>query len=150
VARYLNDFAIGDAFETGDYAVTLEEALAFARSYDPQPFHLYAGEAVRSVFGDLVISGWQTAAITMRLVVDSGVLRESGVIGIGIDELRWLAPVKPGDVLRVKGEIVGLQPWASNQRRGTMRVALQTMNQDGVVVLSEIASLMLPVRTATA
>jgi acyl dehydratase len=146
VARYLNDFTIGDAFETGEYAVSLEEALAFARSFDPQPFHLYAGEAARSVFRDLVVSGWHTAAITMRLVVDSGVLRESGVIGTGIDELRWLAPVKPGDTLHVKGEVIGLEPWPSNQRRGTMRVALQTINQDGAVVFSEIAALMLPVR----
>jgi acyl dehydratase len=149
MARYLNDFAVGDAFETGEYSVSLEEALAFARSYDPQPFHLYAGEAARSVFRDLVISGWQTAAITMRLVVDSGVLRESGVIGTGIDELRWLAPVKPGETLRVRGRIVGIEPWPSNPRRGTMRVALETVNGDGVVVLSEIASLMMPIRPAT-
>ena len=148
--RYLNDFSIGDTFETGEYAVSLEEALAFARSYDPQPFHLYAGEAARSVFRDLVISGWLTAAIVMRLVVDSGVLRESGVIGTGIDALRWLAPVKPGDTLRVTGEVISLEPWPSNPRRGTMQVALKARNQDGVTVFSEIASLMLPVRAENA
>jgi acyl dehydratase len=144
--RYLNDFSVGDAFETAEYTVSLEEALAFARSFDPQPFHLYAGEAARSVFHDLVVSGWLTAAITMRLIVDSGVLRESGVIGTRIDELRWLVPVKPGDSLRVTGRIVSLEPWPSNPRRGTMRVALQTLNRDGAVVLSEVASLMLPIR----
>jgi acyl dehydratase len=150
VARYLNDFTVGDAFETAERTVSLEEALAFARSYDPQPFHLYAGEAARSVFRDLVVSGWLTAAITMRLIVDCGVLRESGVIGTGNDELRWRAPVKPGDTLRVKGEVISLEPWTSNERRGTMRVALQASNQDGVVVFSEIASLMLPLRPVSA
>jgi acyl dehydratase len=150
LGRYLNDFTVGDVFETAEYPVSLEEALSFARSYDPQPFHLYAGEAARSVFRDLVVSGWLTAAITMRLIVDSGVLRESGVIGTGIDELRWLAPVKPGDSLRVKGKVISLEPWASNERRGTMRVAVQALNQEGAVVFSEIASLMLPVRQAPA
>jgi len=146
VGRYLNDFAIGDTFESAAYTVTEEESLAFARAYDPQPFHLYSGEAARSFFHELVISGWHTAAITMRLVVDSGVLRETGVIGTGIDELRWLAPVKPGDTLRVHGEVVGTVPWPGNPSRGTLRVKLQTVNQTGVVVMSQIANLILSVR----
>jgi acyl dehydratase len=142
----LNDFTVGETFETQAYTLDEEESLAFARAYDPQPFHLYAGEAARSVFHELVVSGWQTAAITMRLIVDSGVLRETGVIGTGIDELRWLAPVKPGDALRVRGEVVELKPWPRNPGRGTMRVKLQTFNQDGVVVMTQTANLMLPVR----
>jgi acyl dehydratase len=146
MGRYLNDFSVGDAFESAQYTVTEEEALAFARSYDPQPFHLYAGEAARSFFHELVISGWQTTAITMRLVVDTGVLRETGVIGTGIDDLRWLAPVKPGDTLRVRGEVIGAAPWPGSDKRGTLRVKLQTLNQRGEVVLSQIANLILPVR----
>ncbi|HVA32736.1 MAG TPA: MaoC family dehydratase [Candidatus Baltobacteraceae bacterium] len=146
MARYLNDFTVGDCFESGSYQITYEEALEFARLYDPQPFHLYTGEAARSIFGELVISGWHTAAVTMRLVVDTGVLRETGVIGTGIDDLRWLAPVKPGDTLRVRGEIVGLAPWPGKPHRGTLRVKMQTVNQDDVVVLSQIANLVLPVR----
>jgi acyl dehydratase len=146
VARYLNDFTVGDTFESAEYTVTEEESLAFARAYDPQPFHLYSGEAARSFFHELVISGWQTTAIAMRLLVDSGVLRETGVIGSGIDELRWLAPVKPGDTLRIRGEVIGRAPWPRNASRGTLRVKLQTLNQTGVVVLSEIANLIVPVR----
>lgn len=148
MARYLHDFTIGDTFESGSYTLTEEESLAFARSYDPQPFHLYAGEAARSIFHDLVVSGWQTAAITMRLIVDSGVLRETGIIGTGIDDLRWLAPVKPGDTLRVRGEVLDLLQWPGNPNRGTLRVKLLTLNQDGVAVLSQVANLMLPVRHA--
>jgi acyl dehydratase len=146
MGRFLNDFAIGDSFESAPYTITEEEALGFARSYDPQPFHLYAGEAARSFFRELVISGWHTAAVTMRLVVDSGVLRETGVIGTGIDDLRWLAPVKPGDTLTVRGEVIGSEPWPGNGRRGTLRVKLHTVNQAGVVVMSQVANLILPVR----
>ncbi len=150
MGRYLNDYAIGDAFESAEYTIGQEEALAFARSFDPQPFHLYAGEAARSFFHELVISGWHTAAITMRLVVDTGVLRETGVIGTGIDDLRWLAPVKPGDTLHVRGEVIGAAPRPGNGTRGTLRVKLQTVNQSGTVVMSQIANLVLPVRPVSA
>jgi acyl dehydratase len=150
MSRYLNDFTIGDVFESAAYTLDEEECLAFARAYDPQPFHLYPGEASRSMFGSLVASGWLTTAITMRLIVDSGVLRETGIIGTGIDDLRWLAPVKPGDTLRVRGEVADLVPWPGNPSRGTMRVQLRTLNQDDVVVLSQIANLVLPVRSVPA
>lgn len=144
--KFLHDFAVGDRFETSEYTLEEEECLAFARAYDPQPFHLYAGEAARSVFHRLVASGWHTAAVTMRLVVDSGVLREIGIVGTGIDELRWLAPVAPGDTLRVRGEVLSLEPWPNGSSRGTMRVKLLTVNQEDAVVMSQIANLMLPVR----
>lgn len=150
MGRYLSDFTIGDAFESAEYRVSEEEALGFARSFDPQPFHLYAGEAARSFFRELVISGWHTAAITMRLVVDSGVLRETGVIGTGIDDLRWLAPVKPGDALHVRGQVLGAAPWPGSATRGTLRVKLETVNQSGTVVMSQIANLILPVRPVPA
>jgi acyl dehydratase len=146
MARYLYDFNIGETFETVSYTITEDESVVFARAFDPQPFHLYAGEAARSIFKDLVVSGWYTAAITMRLIVDSGVLRETGIIGTGIDELRWLAPVRPGDSLRVAGEIVDLQTWSGKPTRGTMRVKLTTLNQDGVPVMSQYANLMMPVK----
>jgi acyl dehydratase len=146
MGRYLYDFSVGETFETGEFTLTEEDSLAFARAYDPQPFHLYAGEAARSVFGELVSSGWQTAAVTMRLIVDSGVLRETGIVGTGIDDLRWLAPVKPGDTLRVRGEVVDATAWPSRADRGTLRVRLHTINQGGVVVMTQIANLVLPVR----
>jgi acyl dehydratase len=144
---YLNDFNISDTFETAGYTVESEESLAFARAYDPQPFHLDAAEAAHAIFRELVASGWQTAAVTMRLFVDSGVLREIGIIGTGIDELRWLAPVKPGDTLRVGGAVIDRLPWLGRTDRGTLRMRLLTINQSDVVVMSQIANLIVPVRT---
>ncbi|MHB8147673.1 MAG: MaoC family dehydratase [Vulcanimicrobiaceae bacterium] len=144
--RYFEDFTIGETFESAAHTISLDESLAFARAYDPQPFHLDAEAAQASIFKRLVSSGWQTAAVTMRLVVESGVLRATGIIGTGIDDLRWLAPVVPGDTLRIHGEIVEKQPWPGNKRRGILRVRLLTRNQDDVVVMSQIANLVLRYR----
>jgi acyl dehydratase len=148
MARYLDEFTVGDAFESGTYTLTLEDSLEFAREYDPQPFHLDAEAGARSMFRQLVSSGWQTAAITMRLIVDSAVLKETGIVGTGIDELRWLAPVKPGDTLHVRGEIVEKLPWPGSKSRGTLRVKLATIDAASVVVMTQIASLVVPVRPA--
>ncbi|MGR4065252.1 MAG: MaoC/PaaZ C-terminal domain-containing protein [Vulcanimicrobiaceae bacterium] len=144
--RYFEDFAVGERFETPGATISRQEALAFASSYDPQPFHLDDAAARDSLFGTLVVSGWQTAAITMRLIVLSRVLEATGVIGTGIDELRWLAPVLPGDTLRVRGEIVGLTPPPAGRRRGSMRVQMHAVNQNDAIVYSAIANLIVPVR----
>lgn len=144
--RYFEDFQIGDAFETGAFTLTEKESVAFAHLYDPQPFHLDAEAAKTSVFTGLVASGWQTTAVTMRLIVESGVLRATGIIGTGIDDLRWLAPVRPGDTLHVRGEVIEKLPWPRSSTRGTMRVRLHTLNQRGIVVMSQIANLMLRLR----
>jgi acyl dehydratase len=148
--RYLNDFNLGDTFETATYAISLDESLAFARAYDPQPFHLDAAAAKRSIFGELTCSGWLTAAITMRLVVDSNVMLDTGIIGNGIDELRWPAPVKPGDTLHVRGEIIERIPSRRRSDRGILRVRLLTTNQQGVTVMSQVANLIVPVAPAEA
>jgi acyl dehydratase len=148
MARYLDEFIIGDTFESDAYTISREESLAFARSYDPQPFHLDDEAAARSMFQELASSGWQTAAVTMRLIVECGVLKETGIIGTGIDELRWLAPVKPGDALHVRGEIVEKAPWPGSTSRGTLRVKLATINGDGVVVMTQFANLIVPQRPA--
>lgn len=146
--RYFDEFVVGDSFETASFTLSEKEAAAFAHLYDPQPFHLDPVAAAKSPFRELVASGWQTAAITMRLVVESGVLRATGVIGTGIDDLRWLAPVFPGDTLRVRGEVIEKLPWPGKKERGTMRVRLQTLNQNEVVVMSQIANCMLDMRPA--
>ena len=143
--KFFNDFNVGETFETAGYTIDPQESLTFARAYDPQPFHLDAAEAAHSIFRELVSSGWQTAAVTMRLFVDSGVLREVGIIGTGIDELRWLAPVKPGDTLRVRGVVIDRLPWLGRADRGTLRIRLLTINQSDVVVMSQIANLIVPV-----
>lgn len=144
----LEDFSIGETFETASYTICAEESLAFARAYDPQPFHLDSAAAAASIFGDLTSSGWHTTAVTMRLVVESGVLRKTGILGSGIDDLRWLAPVRPGDTLRVRGEIVERIRSDRRPGRGTLRVRLETVNQHDVVVLSQIANLVMPARGA--
>jgi acyl dehydratase len=146
MARYLDEFVVGDTFESESYTLALDDSLAFAREYDPQPFHLDPDAAAQSIFREIAASGWQTAAITMRLIVLSGVLQETGIVGTGIDELRWLAPVKPGDTLRVRGEIVAKAPWPGSASRGTLRVRLETFNGDGVVVMTQFANLLVPVR----
>ena len=143
---FLDDFTVGEKFETGEYTVTAEEGLAFARAYDPQPFHLDANAARRSVFGGLAISGWHTTAITMRLIVESGVMRETGIIGTGIDELRWHAPVKPGDTLHVRGELIEKLRSKRRPDRGTVRFRIETLNQHGDVVMSQIPNLVVPAR----
>ncbi len=144
--RYFDEFVVGDTFETDTFTLSEKESIAFAHLYDPQPFHLDEKAAAASPFHELVASGWQTAAITMRLVVESGVLRATGVIGTGIDDLRWLAPVFPGDTLRVRGEVIEKLPWPGKKERGTMRVRLHTINQNDVVVMSQIANVMLRTR----
>lgn len=146
--RFFDDFIVGDVFESATFELSEKESMAFAHLYDPQPFHLDHDAARESIFHELVASGWQTAAITMRLIVESRILEATGIIGTGIDDLRWLAPVKPGDVLRVRGEVIDKTPWSGDKRRGTMRVRLHTYNQDGDVVMSQIANLMVPMRPA--
>ncbi|HEY1428127.1 MAG TPA: MaoC/PaaZ C-terminal domain-containing protein, partial [Candidatus Tumulicola sp.] len=104
--RFLEDFSVGETFETVSLCVTAAEIVAFARSFDPQIFHLDERAARDGFFGDLVASGWHTGAMTMRLFVESGFLREIGVVGLGVDELRWTAPVKAGDELHLRCEVV--------------------------------------------
>ena len=148
--RYFYDFKVGDRFESASLAVSETDIITFATSYDPQPWHLDRNAAAASPFKGIVASGWHTAAIMMRLVVDSGVLKATGVLGTGIDELRWVRPVRPGDILQVTGEIVALEPPESGRSAGTMRVRLKTSDQRGDTVMSAIAILRIPVRPRNA
>lgn len=142
--RYYEDFAVGDVSETGRYKITTQEALAFAAAYDPQYFHLDAAAAETSFFKRLVISGWQTAAITMRLLVDVRKAEGGEMIGKGVDELRWTAPVAPGDELHVRSEVVEMQPWPGGKPRGIVRFRNETINQNDVVVMTHIANAIVP------
>ena len=100
--RYLEDLHVGDRFESDAFEVTEEGIIAFARQFDPQPFHLDVQAAEQSVFRGLVASGWHTAAMSMRLFVTGGLKLAGGSVGLGVDELRWPRPVKPGDTLRLQ------------------------------------------------
>jgi acyl dehydratase len=129
---WLEDLAIGQQYFSGMHTLTAEEIKAFAAAYDPQPFHLDETAAGKSMFGGLAASGWHTAAITMRLSVQSFLLA-SGIIGSG-GELRWPWPVRPGDTLQVKSEILEIIPSRSKPDRGMVRVKLTTTNQSGEIV----------------
>jgi acyl dehydratase len=129
---WLEDLAVGQQYFSGVHTLTAEEIKAFAAAYDPQPFHLDEAAAGKTMFGGLAASGWHTAAITMRLSVQSFLLA-SGIIGSG-GELRWPWPVRPGDTLQVKSEILEIIPSRSKPDRGLVRVKLTTTNQNGEIV----------------
>jgi acyl dehydratase len=147
-ARYLDDFAVGDRFVTGSATLNETEMLAFAGTYDPQPFHVDHAAARESLYGGLIASGFQTLAFGFRLVWDTGIYRGSSLGSPGFDELRWLKPVRPGDSLRVEGEVTEVRPSRSKPDRGIIRVAYAYINQHGEKVLTFEAMHLLARRAA--
>src|SRR5215469_10240317 len=145
----LDDFHVGQRFVSGTHRVDAEEIKAFARQFDPQPFHLDEAAARRTLLGGLVASGWHTAAVTMRLQVEQGLPIAGGIIGIG-GELSWPKPTRPGDTLRVVSEIKDVTPSRSRPDRGVVRVRSETRNQRDEVVQILDAKLLVPRRAATA
>jgi acyl dehydratase len=143
---YLEDLKLGDTFVTGAQAVTAEEIIAFARQFDPQSFHTDAVAARDTLFGGLVASGWHTAAVTMRLMVDSMLGTEGEMIGQGVDALRWPRPMRPGDTLRVEMRVAEINPEPSRTGRGRIKLHCRTLNQDGKVVQEMTARLLVPRR----
>ena len=137
--RYLEDLKAGDRFKSGTYKVTEEQIVSFAREFDPQPFHLDPAVARQPMFKGLIASGWHTAAITMRLFVQTLNFAE-GAIGLGVDELRWPNAVRPGDALQVETEIVDLRASRSKPSHGIVRIRNVTTNQRGEVVQTMFAS----------
>lgn len=135
--RYLEDFEPGQEQTYGRYQVTAEEIRRFARQFDPQPFHTDPDAAAASHFGGLIASGWHTACIAMRLAVLEGYLRDIAVVaGIGIEGLRWTAPVRPGDVLTVRETILGTRPSTSEPSQGLLRIEIEVVNSDGESVIT--------------
>ena len=137
--RYFEDLKAGDRFKSGTYKVTEEQIVSFAREFDPQPFHLDPAVARQPMFKGLIASGWHTAAITMRLFVQTLNFAE-GAIGLGVDELRWPNAVRPGDVLQVETEIVDLRESRSKPSQGIVRIRNVTTNKRGEVVQTMFAS----------
>jgi acyl dehydratase len=146
---YLEDLTVGQVFHSGTVVVEPERLKAFAAEFDPQPFHLDEAVAGNSRFGGLVASGWHTAALSMRLMVESDFRIVGGLIGAGVQEMRWPRPVRPGDVLRVESEILEVRPSQSKPDRGVVRVQNTTLNQDGQPVMIQVASLIVPRRPAS-
>jgi acyl dehydratase len=145
---YLEDLRVGQRFTSGTHALDEDQIKAFAGQFDPQPFHLEDRAARGSLFGGLAASGWHTAAITMRLLVEGGLPLAGGVIGAG-GEVSWPKPTRPGDVLRVESEVIEIRPSRSRPDRGTAIVRSDTRNQQGEVVQTLIARLVVPRRSPT-
>ena len=132
---YFEDIEPGEVYELGTRAVTESEIVAFAREWDPQPFHTDPEAAKASVFGGLIASGWHTGSMWMRMYVDT-MLGSAARGSPGIEELRWLAPVRPGDTLSGRLTVLEATPSATKPDRGTIRIRGEMVNQDGVTVMS--------------
>ena len=137
--RFFEDLKKGDRFRSASYKVSEEQIISFAREFDPQPFHLDTTVARQTMFKELIASGWHTAAITMRLFVQTLNFAE-GAIGLGVDELRWPNAVRPDDVLQVETEIVDLRESRSKPSHGIVRLRNVTTNQRGEIAQTMTAS----------
>ena len=134
--RYLEDYVPGTVYEFGEVRVREAEITEFARRFDPQGMHIDPQAAARGPFGGLIASGWHTAAMMMRLIVDNFLPREASLGSPGIDELRWLRPVRPGDVLRVRVSVLEATRSRSKPDRGVVRTLMEVLNQHGEVAMS--------------
>ena len=148
--RYFEDIEVGAETSFGSYEVTRDEVLEFARKYDPQPFHLSDEAAAQTYFGRLSASGWHTCAMTMGVIARHVVAdAQAGLGSPGIDELRWLKPVYPGDTLTVRGEIVEKTPSRSKPEMGSFRTRTTVTNQHDVPVLTFTSIVLIRRRPAT-
>lgn len=134
--RWFDDYAVGETLEFGDYLVTADEIIDFGRRYDTQPFHVDPEAALQSSFGGLVASGWMTAAVLMRLMCDHYIAPVSAMGSPGIDNLRWLRPVRPGDRLRARVTIAETRRSQSKPDRGSIVLHQELLNQAGEVVMT--------------
>ena len=140
--RYLEDFAVGQTFGSGRLRIDRERIETFAAEFDPQPFHLDEQAARNTLFGGLAASGWHTAAVSMRLLVESELKPAGGIIGAGFDELRWPRPVRPDDELRVESEVLEVRPSQSRSDQGLLKLRMTTLNQNGEAVQVAIGYLL--------
>jgi len=140
---YFDDLPVGARFESATKQVTAPEIKAFARDFDPQPFHLDEEAAKATLFKGLAASGWHTMAMTMRLMVDGGAPIAGGIVGAG-GEISWPMPTRPGDVIRVVSEVIQSTPSRSRPDRGMVTMRSETLNQNGEIVQVLIAKLVVP------
>jgi acyl dehydratase len=142
---FLDDLQVGQRFISRSHVVDEAQILKFAREFDPQPFHLDHEAGRRSLFGGLVASGWHTAAITMRLVVEGGIPLSGGHLGVG-GEISWPNPTRPGDSLHVTTEVIAVVPSRSRPDRGIATIRTETLNQRGEVAQLFTARVVVPTR----
>ena len=148
MARYLEDLRAGQAFESKRHTITTEAIVAFAREYDPQPFHVDADAAKASFFGKLIASGWHTAALTMRMLTEAEMDLAGGIIGAGMEDLKWPTPLVPGDTIHVRVEIIESRASKSRPEIGIVRARVHALREDGTAVQEMIANLIVPARPA--
>lgn len=134
--RYWEDFQVGEVIEVGPITVSEEEIVEYATRFDPQPFHIDAEAAKESMFGGLVASGWHTTALFMGMFVRAVLLDSASLGSPGVDEIRWTAPVRPGDTLTGRSTVTDIQPSSRDPQRGTVFTTNEVFNQDGVLVLT--------------
>ena len=142
--RYLEDFKVGDLIETDTCTVTRDMVRSFAEQYDPQPMHLDEAAARGTVFGELVGSGWQTLALTMRLLVDARLLGGTPIVGAEFKDMRFHVPMRPGDSLRASAEVMAIRPSTSRPNRGFMDLKVTTRNAAGDTLLTQSWRLVMP------
>ena len=144
---HLEDFTVGQVFGSGRLKVGADDIKAFATAFDPQPFHLDEDKARDTFFKGLAASGWHTAALTMRLLVDSPIRPALGIVGSG-GEISWPRPVRPGDELRLESEVLEVKPSQSRSDRGMIKLKTTTLNQNGEAVQVLVANLVVTRRSA--
>lgn len=146
--RYFEDFTLGETWKSPPVEMTQEDIVTYASRYDPQPMHTDPEKAAAGRFGSVIASGWQIAALSMQLFIESGGYGETPVVGLGIDELRWRRPVRPGDTLQAIREVVELQRHKTKAEFGIIRTQVSMVNQDGELVMSLISLGQVPCRPA--
>jgi acyl dehydratase len=139
---HLDDLEPGQIYDLGRRTLERDEIIAFARDWDPQPFHLDEQSAAASIYGGLIASGWHTVCVFMRLFADGLLARAAAMGSPGVDELRWLKPVRPGDTLEARLEVLEVRPSRSRPDRGIVRARSVALNQHGEEVLTFVASLL--------
>ena len=144
--RYLEDYTAGQTFGSTLYNVSTAEIKTFAAQFDPQPFHLDEQAAHATLFRGLAASGWHTAAMTMRLMVNSDLKPAGGLVGAGLDSLTWPRPVRPGDVLHLKLDVIDVRPSKSRPQQGLIKIRATTLNQHDEPVQVFVGNLIVPAR----
>jgi acyl dehydratase len=145
--RYLEDLVVGERWTSQPVTVTAEDIIEFGHRFDPQPFHTDAEAAKNSPFGGLIASGWQLASLAMRICVEGRLFGDTPVVGIGADELRWFAPVRPGDQLTVERELVEIILVPDKPKRGTAKARIELKNQNGDLIMRMYGLTSIPKRT---
>jgi len=136
---YFDDYALGSTYECGSVSIDQASIIAFAKEFDPQPFHVDPVAAAAGPYGGLIASGWHTAALVMRLLVDNYLAAESSLGSAGLDELRWPHPVRPGDTLRVRATVVESRRSLSKPDRGILKTMVEATNSGGATVMRATA-----------